>query len=191
MYVRYKGGRDAGDYWNAAYPFFNLIEPPVSFVQPYIDAAYDFAKTALVVFSRAGGENQDIPRIQVKYGLPTDSTRTYLELTTEEEAMLNAVKTKFDKTIVIVNTCNAMELGFLNDPDIDAAISISGCGQSGAISIAKILAGEINPSGRLADTYAYDLSTAATYANAPDCREINGTTGGIRRYTNSTFNFIY
>ena len=185
MYYNYKAGRDAGDYWNAAYPFFNLIEPPVSMVEPYLDGAYEFAKTAVVVISRAGGEGQDIPRIQVKHGAATDFSRTYLELTTEEEAMLNAVKNKFDKTIVVVNTCNAMELGFLDDPKIDAAISISGCGQSGAISIAKILAGEINPSGRLVDTYAYDLTTAATYANGPSCRDINREDGGIRQYTNS------
>ena len=30
MYTSYKSARDMGDYWNAAYPFFNLIEPSVS-----------------------------------------------------------------------------------------------------------------------------------------------------------------
>ena len=189
MYSSYKDKRDPGDYWNAAYPFFNLIEPPASYLTNYIDGAKAFSTTALVVISRAGGENQDIPRVQKKYlsgGVADDYNRTYLELTKEEEDMLALVKANFQKVVVIVNSCNAMELGFLDDAGIDAAISVSGCGQSGAIAIADILSGAVNPSGRLADTFAYDLSTAATYANAPDCREVNGTTGGIRRYTNSS-----
>ena len=189
MYQEYKSGRDAGDYWNAAYPFFNLIEPSVNHVEPFIEGAKNFSDTALVVLSRVGGEAQDIPRIQKKYHAnekdpeeKDDETRTYLEISKEEEDMLNLVKTNFDKVVVVVNACNAMNLSFLDDPLIDAAISVSGGGQSGAIAIGDILAGVASPSGRLTDTYAYDLSTAATYANGPDCREINGEKGGIRKY---------
>ena len=190
MYKNYKSGRDRGDYWNAAYPFFNLIEPPVSYVSPLINGAKEFSDTALVVISRVGGEGQDIPRIQKKYNQPDDLTRTYLELSKEEEDMLNLVKDNFEKVVVVVNTCNAMNLSFLDDPKIDAAISISGCGQSGAIAIMDILDGERNPSGKTVDTYAYDLSTAATYANGPDCREVNGETGGIRKYNNSKQHYV-
>jgi len=186
MYVSYKEGRDRGDYWNAAYPFFNLIEPSVDKVQPLVAGAKEFSNTAIVVIARAGGEGQDIPRRQIKYGQEADYSRTYLDISKEEEDMLNLVKDNFEKVIVVVNTCNAMNLGFLDDPKIDAAISISGCGQSGAIAIADILAGDYNPSGRLVDTYAYDFSTAATYANGPDCREVNGETGSPRQYNGTS-----
>ena len=186
MYSQYKSSRDRGDYWNAAYPFFNLIEPSVDKVQPYIAGAKEFSNTALVVIARAGGEGQDIPRIQKKFESNLDDySRTYLDISKEEEDMLNLVKNNFEKVVVIIDACNAMNLSFLDDPKIDAAISVSGAGQSGAVAIADILSGKTNPSGRTVDTYAYDFSTAATYANAPDCREINGESGGIRRYTNS------
>ena len=46
MYSSYKSGRDRGDYWNAAYPFFNLIEPPATSVQPLIAGAKEFSDTA-------------------------------------------------------------------------------------------------------------------------------------------------
>ena len=197
MYSSYKAKRDQGDYWSAAYPFFNLIEPAVSHVEPHIAGAKAFADTALVVISRAGGEGQDIPRIQKKYHpennpgeVQDEYGRTYLELTKEEEDMLALVKNNFEKVVVIVDACNAMNLSFLDDAKIGAAISVSGCGQSGTISIAKVLDGTYNPSGKTVDTFAYDLSTAATYANAPDCREINGATGGIRQYTNDSHVYI-
>jgi len=186
MYSSYKAGRDRGDYWNAAYPFFNLIEPTVDKVQPHIAGAKEFSNTAVVVIARAGGEGQDIPRIQKKFESNlNDYSRTYLDISKEEEDMLNLVKENFEKVVVIIDACNAMNLSFLDDPKIDAAISISGAGQSGAVAIADILSGKINPSGKTVDTYAYDFSTAATFANAPDCREINGEKGGIRKYTNS------
>lgn len=186
MYTEYKAGRDRGDYWNAAYPFFNLIEPSVDKVQPYIAGAKEFSSTAVVVIARAGGEGQDIPRIQKKFEPELDDySRSYLEISKEEEDMLNLVKENFEKVVVIIDACNAMNLSFLDDPKIDAAISVSGAGQSGAIAIADVLSGKTNPSGRTVDTYAYDLTTAATYANGPDCREINGATGGIRKYNNS------
>lgn len=192
MYAAYKSGRDVGDYWNAAYPFFNLIEPSVDKVQPHLSGAKEHSSTAIVVISRVGGEGQDIPRIQKKYdkSQQDDNSRTYLQISTEEEDLLALVKDNFDKVIVIVNACNTMDLSFLDDDGIDAAISVSGAGQSGAIAIAQVLTGEINPSGRTVDTYAYDLTTAATYANAPDCREVNGPTGGERAYTNGEGNYI-
>ena len=195
MYTSYKGGRDATNYWDAAYPFFNLIEPPVNKVEPYLEGAKDFSDTAIVVISREGGEGQDMPRIQKKYkaagdNINDDYSRTYLEISKEEEDMLELVKNNFENVVVIIDACNTMDLSFLDDEKIDSAILISGCGQSGAISITKVLSGEYNPSGKTVDTYAYDLSTAATYANAPDCREINGETGGIRKYTNSSLLYV-
>lgn len=192
MYDAYKYGRDPGDYWNAAYPFFNLIEPSIDKVNPLVEGAKQFASTAFMVISRAGGEGQDIPRIQKKYDptQETDYSRTYLEISKEEEDLLKVVKENFDKVVVIINACNAMNLSFLDDPKIDAAISVSGGGQSGTVAISKVLTGEITPSGKTSDIYAYDLSTAATYANAPDCREINGESGGERAYTNDGSAYI-
>ncbi|MCR5491793.1 MAG: glycoside hydrolase family 3 C-terminal domain-containing protein [Bacilli bacterium] len=192
MYENYKYSRDATNYWTAAYPFFNLIEPSIDQVNPLIEGAKSFSDTAFVVISRVGGEGQDIPRIQKKYdeNQPDDLTRSYLELSTEEEDLLDVVTANFDNVVVIVNACNAMDLSFLDGAGIDAAISVSGGGQSGSVAITKILTGDINPSGRTVDAYAYDLSTAATYANAPDCREINGPTGGERAYTNDGTPYI-
>ena len=96
-----------------------------------------------------------------------DDTRTMLELTTEEENLLTYVGANYKNVVVLVNSTNVMELGQLETiPGVDACL-IAGLSGSGAASvIPSVLWGEKEPSGRTADTWAYDLTTAASYANA-------------------------
>lgn len=196
MYKQYKSSRDkemnSGSYWSdkTPYPFFNLIEPKISMVQPLIANAKAFSDNAIVVISRLGGEGRDLPQEQYKWNgggksdVTTVSDRTYLELTSEEEDLLELVGSEFSNVIVLLNTCNAMELGFLEDAKygVDAALNVSCPGQSGSISIAKILKGEVNPSGKTTDIYAYDLTTAATYANAPNGQNTTAGKNGEKQY---------
>ncbi len=138
--------------------------------------AKTFSDTAIVVLSRWGREGGsvndngktiiEIPTVQVKSGLPTDKRRTYLQISTEEELMLEKVTENFDKVIVLLNTCNTMELGFLDDPGIDAALFIGVTGQSGAAAIPRVLYGDVCPSGRTADVYPYNHRADPTWANA-------------------------
>ena len=143
-----------------------LIEPDRSF---YTDAVMNEAKAfsdvAVITIARWGSENMEIPYTQKKKGKPEDRDRTYLQLSTEEEALIDLVTENFEKVIVIVNTANTMEMGFLDNDKIDAVLLVGLPGQSGAHAIRRVLTGEINPSGRTVDTYAYDLRSAPSYAN--------------------------
>ncbi len=49
-----------------------------------------------------------------------------------------------DKVIVLINTGNVLELGWLEDMDQDAAAWIGGPGESGFNSVARMLTGEVN-----------------------------------------------
>ena len=71
------------------------------------------------------------------------------------------------KHIVIINTSNPMELDWLSNPEygIDAVLMISTAGQAGLPAIPKVLTGEVNPSGRLVDTWAYDALSAPAAKN--------------------------
>ena len=90
-----------------------------------------------------------------------------LELTTEEEALLTYVGANYKNVVVLVNSTNVMELGQLETiPGVDACLIAGLSGSEAASVIPAVLWGEKEPSGRTADTWAYDLTTAASYANA-------------------------
>lgn len=81
--------------------------------------------------------------------------------------MLDALEENQFNVVVLFNTTNNMEMGFLEEYDcIKAALYVGLPGQSGALAIPRILCGEVNPSGRTADTLAYDYQTNnPTYVN--------------------------
>ncbi len=147
------------------------------------ESATEFSDTAVVVIARSGGEGADLPTSisdedtfveggaygstgvrYTAYADDVDPDKSYLELSNREEAMLERVCEEFDNVIVVINSANAMELGFLEEYDsITAAVWIAGPGQTGFESLGKVLNGEVNPSGKLVDTYVYDLTSSPAY----------------------------
>ena len=149
---------------------FTPAEVPAAQYTETLQNAKAFSDVAIVTISRVGGEGGDLPQDMYAAGYSkTDDGRHYLELTQDEEDLLALIKAQgFGKVIVLVNSSNAMELGFLEDDSIDAALWIGSLGSTGFNAVGEILSGKVNPSGRLSDTYAYDLTTAPAYWNAGD-----------------------
>lgn len=179
MYRAFHGERDyasAGALNSRASEYCRLYEPSILDGTYYSDEllaeAEGFSDTAIVVISRVCGESVDCPSAQYKVSdgsgqVGVDVTRGYLELSREEESLLRYVGATYGRVVVLVNSTNAMELGGLETiPGIDAALLVGTTGQVGADAVVRILWGETNPSGRTADTYAYDLRTAASWANS-------------------------
>ena len=139
------------------------------------DKLAEYSDTALVILSRAGGEGSDLPRslTEVEGTNAVDQNKHYLELNEAEKSLIEQAKTTFKKVIVVINSSNAMELGFLESEnpspeatgDIDAAVWIGGPGHVGFKALAKILNGKVNPSGRLTDTYPYEVEATPALAN--------------------------
>ena len=157
---------------------FNIHEPKASeYSESLLTSAKEFSDTALVVFSRNSGEGADITNEMKGYAGGT-AGKHYLELSDDEAATLDLVKENFDKVVVILNSSFPMELGFLDDEKIAGALWIGGPGSVGFNAVGEILAGEINPSGRLVDTYAYDETNAPSFNNI-----------GEFPYSNSEFDY--
>ncbi len=141
---------------------------------------------AVYVISRAGGEGWDLSN-----NLKRDATNsttfaqavangtgkaefdTYwegqhqLELSRYEKNWLNFCKQNYAKTVVVINSSNAMELGELEDDNgVDAILWVGGPGSTGFNALGDILAGKVNPSGRTADLYAADFTADPTFVNS-------------------------
>ncbi|OZG65035.1 glycoside hydrolase family 3 C-terminal domain-containing protein [Bifidobacterium eulemuris] len=165
--------------WNVFSPNggdYNIYDANCTEVLDMMDSAKEYSDTAVIVFSRAGGEGGDLP---MDMGVTDETTgeglvggdegKSYLELQDTELELLHAVEQNFDNVIVLINSSHAMELGFLEDEGVDAALQIAGPGATGMRGVADILLGETNPSGHLVDTYAYDVKSAPSYYNMGDC----------------------
>ncbi len=181
--------RDSG--WEAA--SWKLYEPLDVLSDANIKEAVEFSDTALVVISRFGMEGYDLPKYQNNsQGVNMNNGRTYLQLTPDEESMIKTVTDNFDNVIVLINSANAMELGFLDDDKIDAAIDVFFPGNVGSLGIGKLLTGEITPSGHLSDTFAYDHTTSAAYANiANGITDYTAVGGHYIDYTENIYTGYY
>lgn len=144
---------------------YNNYEPAkADYSDEIMTNAKEYSDTALIVLTRNGGEGGDLPMDTAAYAGGAAGEH-YLELNQNERDMVAMVEENFENVVVIINSSNAMELGFIDDSSVDAALWIGGPGCEGCNSLGQILTGEVNPSGRLADTYAYDLTSNPSYYN--------------------------
>lgn len=113
--------------------------------------------TALYIISRRSGENQDNKPIAGNYYLTE----------TEKRELSEAVK-QYQRVILIFNTGYPVEMKWLSSLPLSAILWTGFCGQRGTESLADILCGKVNPSGRLADSWPYDyydLPAAQNFVN--------------------------
>ena len=138
---------------------------------------------AVVTFSRSGAEGAS-PSMDYDGDGSTLTGSTYLELTQEEKDLLAFCKENYTHTIVLINSATAMELGFVDSEEynVDACLWIGHPGEAGVVGVGTILTGRTNPSGRLVDTYAYDMTTNPTYYNTDDNRYANADNQTFYQY---------
>lgn len=145
----------------------SLREPKITDRAYYTDDLLtyteNFSDTAIVVIGRMAGEGMNAnTTTQQKEGagVTDDNTRHYLEISTEEEALLRYCGETFENVIVLLNVANPFECGFLETiPGIDSCLYIGFTGTRAASAIPKLLYGEVSPSGKTVDTFAYDMFT--------------------------------
>lgn len=134
----------------------------------------EIAESVGIVFiSRMGNEGSD--KRMTAY---EDGTPHYLALTSIEKETIRFAKENCGHVVVILNTPSAMELSELmtGEYEADAILWLGNPGARGFWSMADILVGNVNPSGRLVDTWASDFIKDPTYQNM-----------GVFTYSNSSF----
>lgn len=141
--------------------------PAVDYDQALVDSARAYSDTAVVVISRMGGEGSDLPMDMDGY-TGGAAGQSYLELTQDEKDLLALAEENFGTVVVVLNAANPMELGWLEDGGVDAAIWVGFPGSRGCNAIGDVLAGNVNPSGRTVDTFAYEVESAPSYYSFGD-----------------------
>jgi len=133
----------------------------------------DYSDAALVVITRIGGEGFDLPRYQGDSEGAVSPDSHYLELDQNEIDLLTAVTDgTFKRVVVVFNTPSSFEATFLKDSayaafadKIDAAVWTGFTGSNGITALGEILNGDVNPSGRLVDTWAADFTKNPSFVN--------------------------
>lgn len=157
---------------------FNTGETPVEKYTSDIEESYkDYSDAALVVFSRSSGEGWDMPQTMMKNnGEIINGARAkddhYLQLDKNESDLLKYLSGRFEKVVIVLNVPSQFEVGFLDDPghygfgeNLKACIWTGYPGRSGIKALGRILAGDINPSGKTVDTWARDFKADPTWDN--------------------------
>ena len=115
------------------------------------------ADAAIVIIGRTAGEDKD--------NSPSPGS---WYLTGQEETMLERVCAAFERTIVILNVGNIMDMNWVQRFSPAAVLYVWQGGQEGGNGILDLLTGEISPSGKLADTIARDITDYPSDADFAD-----------------------
>ncbi len=118
----------------------------------------------IVTISRGGNEGNDM-----KHDAYIDGTPHQLALTQNEKEMIRFAKENCTNVIAIINADNVMEIADLQADDgdlsVDAIVWAGQPGSRGFLSVAEVLCGKLNPSGRTPDLYPVDLMKDPSYQN--------------------------
>ena len=105
------------------------------------------ADTALVVISRASGENYDNNAVPGEF-----------YLSEEEREMIAGLRKECKRLVAIINSGYPMDLRWLEEYAVDAAVWCGFSGMLGCKALVEILDGRVNPSGKLPDTWSLDYT---------------------------------
>ena len=139
-------------------------EVPASFYTNDLrDTFSSYNDVAIVTFARYGTENTDLSR-------NTADGKPLLALADNEAALLQMINEsgQFDKIVVLLNGAMPMELGWLEEYNVDACLWFGNPGYYGLPGVVNILTGDANPSGHAVNTFAADSMASPVMQNFGD-----------------------
>ena len=131
----------------------------------------EFSEAAVVVISRDAGQADlyEPSFAEAEEGEePAVTGAKGLQLTEEERELLGYVKERFEQVIVVLNTENPIEMGFVEEYGVDGCLWTGALGINGMTAVAEVLSGSVNPSGGLPDTFVFNSLNAPAAANLGD-----------------------
>lgn len=109
---------------------------------------------AVIIIGRTAGEDKDNQEKEGSWFL-----------TETEKEMVKNVSEAFEKSVVVFNTGNIMDMNFIRSCNVKSVLYTWQGGMVGGLGVADILTGKVNPSGKLTDTIAENISDYPSSAN--------------------------
>ncbi|MCI9338737.1 MAG: beta-glucosidase, partial [Lachnospiraceae bacterium] len=134
---------DVGKGW-AAEPWFQKEMP---LTEELVREARKTSDTAVIIIARTAGEDQDNKA----------EAGSYL-LTGDEEDILRVVCDTFERTVVLLNVGNIIDMKWVERYQPSAVLYVWQGGQEGGNGVLDVLSGTVSPSGKLTDTIALDIA---------------------------------
>ena len=163
---------------------FRINECPLSELRA-ADGVLESVQGTVPVFvmRRVAGEGRDMPRSMYRHAdNPADQARSYLEPDSTELEILQYLNDNYDNVILLIATASAVELDWVAQfPSIRSILFVPGTGTNGATSLAGILAGDVNPSGHTADTFAANAAASPAAQNFGDY-QYTDESGALTKY---------
>ena len=190
-----KGGGGSGmvysEYVRNIYEGFICKSPKISVYEPITKYYYDYAIPRLLEYDgdklfseievpneliQEAAKNADVAVITIhrfsKEGWDRSSQKGDFYLTDIEQKMVDDVTAAFEHSVVVLNVGGMIDVSWIkSNPKIDAALLAWQAGMEGGLAIADIFCGDVNPSGKLTDTFAKEFSdypSADTFNESED-----------------------
>lgn len=180
------------EYVRNLYGGFKCKEPGISVYEPVTEFYFDYAYSLLPEYDNGAAmpEPEELPTALICeaakaaevavisihrtagecYDRTPDKGDFYL--TDIEEKMVADVTAAFSHSVVVLNVGGMIDTEWIKkNPKIDGALLAWQAGMEGGLAIADILCGDVNPSGKLTDTFAREFSdypSAETFNESED-----------------------
>lgn len=130
---------DTGNGW-ASEPWCQMEMVPD---EKIVERARRVSDIAVIVLGRTAGEDKD-----------NSADKGSWYLSDEESEMLDVVSKYFEKTVVLLNVGNIIDMSWVEKYNIKSVMYVWQGGQEGGNAVADVLSGKVTPSGKLTDTIA-------------------------------------
>ncbi len=150
---------------------------PAEFSSKAISSIQNYNDLAVVVLFSGGAEGVDI-------------TANDLRFSDTEKTLISYASKNFKNVVVLLNTSNTVELGYLEQFNNLSTLYINFAGDAGIGSVPKIINGTINPSGKTADTFAYNVESPISMLNYENSSSDQAIIGGDGKKAGNYVNYI-
>lgn len=132
----YKGYNREWNKWVYRFNEFDISDDDIA-------NAAKVSDVAVITIGRCSGEADDLK-----------NEEGFHKLHKEELDLIKRVSSVFSKVVLLLNVCGVIDLTPIEALNIDSIVDVSLCGEQLGNSVADIVSGKVNPSGRLSTTWA-------------------------------------